>query len=154
MNTRNVLFVCTGNICRSPMAECMFNASRHAGQKQWKAHSAGISAMQGMRASLEAIHAMHDIGLDLKAHRSQPVTGELVDAASIIVVMTEAHRSTMLKLFPGTKEKTFLLGSFRPDGKTGDIADPIGCSVEVYRIARDHIGSALGGLMDFLREMR
>jgi protein-tyrosine-phosphatase len=78
MPEKLVLFVCTGNICRSPMAEYMFR--RHLeSQPGWKSRSAGVMAGYGAPASRYAVKAAREIAIDMREHRSQPVTRELVD---------------------------------------------------------------------------
>ena len=86
-------------------------------------------------------------------HRSQPVTRELVDAASVIVVMTASHREQLRMLFPRAREKTFLLKSFDPRGEGGDVDDPIGSSVANYRRVRDEIEEAIPELKKFMENL-
>lgn len=152
MKERMILFVCTGNICRSPMAECMLaNDPASAG---WVIGSAGLAAPDGLPASREAIRVLRQDNLDLTSHRSRSITRELVDAATIIVVMTTAHRDALTRLYPDVKEKVFLLGTFGAgQRKALDIEDPMGGSEEVYRITRDLIAKRLKGLKDFIKEM-
>jgi protein-tyrosine phosphatase len=134
------------------MAECLM-AARLGRASGWTVASAGLGAMRAIPATDTAVEAMHELGLDLGRHRSQPVTRELVDAASVIVVMTRSHREQIRMLFPEAKEKTFLLRSFDPKSDTRDVEDPIGSSLETYRHVRDQIDSALPELESFMTNL-
>jgi len=146
-----ILFVCTGNICRSPMAEYILRA-RLGPDSGWKVASAGVAAPYGAPASPEAVQVCHELQLDLHPHRSQPVTRELLAAARWIVVMTAYHRDILIDLHPQFAPRIRLLKSFGFSGSISDIPDPIGGSVEVYRTARDMIDSAISDLILFLLE--
>ena len=118
----NLLMVCTGNTCRSPMAEAiarqMFPESTVV--------SAGVYAAPGDPATSEAVTAMEQRGLDLTGHRSQPLTAELVDQADAIFTMTQSHHQAVLGAVPSADIKAQRLD---PDQ---DIADPFGGPQELY----------------------
>lgn len=148
---KTITFVCTGNVCRSPMAEYLFRAFLGP-QSDWTVRSAGVAAYRGMPASEEAVTALREVDIDLTPHAAQPLNRELVDGSDVLVVMTSAHREQVLRAFPGTEQKVFLLKSFgKGRGKGEDIYDPIGLSLDVYRGVKREITAVLPDLADFLK---
>jgi len=132
-----VLFVCTGNTCRSPMAEGLFRqmVAERLGcrPEDLDAHgvivgSAGVAAWGGGRASSGALETMAECGIDLTGHESQPLTESLVRQADVIWTMTNAHRAAILAQFPEAADRVAVLSPDR-----ADVADPIGGPVEAYR---------------------
>ncbi len=150
MKRRIALFVCTGNICRSPMAEHMLRDVLGE-DSEWTIRSAGVSAGNGLAATREAVDVMREEGIDLSSHRSCPTDRALVEAAELILVMTAGHRDQLLARFPDIREKLFLLKSFAPGGTQEDIGDPIGLPLSGYRRTRDEIRSTMPELVVFMR---
>jgi protein-tyrosine-phosphatase len=147
-----VLFVCTGNVCRSPMAEYLLR-HRLGPDSGWTIRSAGISATDGMRASLAAFKALREFGIDMSDHTSRALTRTLVNEAELIVVMTSEHRDEIRRRFPDVMDKVRLVTSFGSGVRGEGIIDPIGMSVDVYSRVRDEIDSALPGLMEHLKRV-
>jgi glycine hydroxymethyltransferase len=144
---KRILFVCTGNICRSPMAEGMMR-ELVKGRTDVVVLSAGVSAPRGSSASRSAVDALCELGIDLASFRSQPVTGELLEQCTHVFTMTREHRRVIDLLFPEHSPKVRLLGEFFRGG--GDVPDPIGQGLTVYKRCRDVIKSALAQLLDFV----
>jgi glycine hydroxymethyltransferase len=150
---KSVLFVCTGNICRSPIAEGLFR--RLIGNdKEIEVLSAGVHAVRGQPPSLYAVQVCAEEGLDISDLRSQPLTAELVDRATHIFAMTGAHLETIQTLFPHGAEKSFLLREFEEPGTTvwRDVPDPIGLGREVYEDCARIIKNALPSVLAFVEQ--
>ena len=146
LTTIRIVFVCTGNTCRSPMAEavcrkqfcdilgCSVDELDNFG---YMMGSAGVAAMAGMPASSHAIEVCREQGVELEEHRSLPLTSHEIEACDRIFVMGHGHLQSIVDHYPQAADKCFLLDS------DGDIADPIGMGLEVYRQCFNQIEKAV-----------
>jgi protein-tyrosine-phosphatase len=141
-----ILIVCTGNTCRSPMAE---GALRTLLERERPGKSvvmsAGIAAATGFPATMFAIEAARIWDCDLSHHKSQPLQPRLVEQADLILCMGPEHLAEVLRQVPSARNKAFLFKNF-PDGrKHGDtVEDPIGQALEQYNQTFIEIGEYLG----------
>jgi glycine hydroxymethyltransferase len=150
---KTILFLCTGNVCRSPMAEGLF---RHVvqGRGEFRIVSAGIGAMNGEPPTHHSVQAMREIGIDISHQRSRSLTAELVKSADLILGMTHSHTDTVALLYPWAAEKTFLLREFDDtlEAFEKDISDPIGSPYHVYVECRDQIEQGIVTLLKFMEQ--
>src|SRR6201993_3650695 len=150
---KTVLFVCTGNVCRSPMAEGLFGRMI-AERPDLRVLSAGVSTYPGQPPSAHAVEVLAELGVDISQHRSRPLSEKVIDEADWIIAMTRSHLDSIIYLFPRAAEKVYLLREFEPAATSLDVADPIGMGLEAYRAARDIIRNGLPGLMQFIDQDR
>ena len=150
---KTFLFICTGNICRSPMAEALFRLATQ-GRTDYRAVSAGLGAIDGQAPSAHSVRAMKEIGVDISRQRSRMLTADMVKQADYILGMTHSHVDTVTLLYPQAAEKTFLLREFDDtlDLYEKDISDPIGGSYEVYLNCRDQIEQGIASLLRFIEQ--
>ena len=137
---KTVLFVCTGNTCRSPMAECLLNALARARGSDVCAASAGLCAPDGAPASEGALFAMRRRGLSLEGHRARTVTREMLEDADLVVCMGQSHLIALRARFPGLS--TSLRAFDDPP-----VSDPYGGDAAAYERAAGDIARQLPALL-------
>jgi protein-tyrosine-phosphatase len=136
----SVLFVCTANVCRSPMAEVLFiDQVKRMEQDpaQWRVESAGTWAQDGNPASRNSAEVMKERGLDLSQHSSRIVTTNLMAQFNLILVMEANHKEALHYEFPALAERIFMLSEMT--GKKVSVDDPIGLDMIAYRKCADEI---------------
>jgi len=131
-----ILFICTGNTCRSPMASALL--LQHRQSPAWsdsgeiQVWSAGLFTQDGLPASPEAIEAISEEGIDISQHRSVQIRNSLIEDADLVLTMTVNQRDYLLERFPHKSVNIYTLNEFTGD-ETGEVMDPYGHGQEAYR---------------------
>ncbi|MGI6642814.1 MAG: L-threonylcarbamoyladenylate synthase [Bacillota bacterium] len=150
-----ILMVCSGNTCRSPMAEEIL-------KDVWSARSAGVplevisrgtATVWGLPATPEAVIAADQLGVDLRGHRSAPISQGDMEWADLVVTMTESHKKNLLFRFPGYDGKIYTLSEVSSGAVSGDVDDPFGKSQEVYNKTAESLKRGLTALADRMARM-
>lgn len=125
----NILFVCTGNTCRSPMAEAI--AKSIFPQDEYHIMSAGLSAGENKPASKNAVLAAEKLGFNLNEHKATQLTQNLIQEADIVLAMTAGHKQAMANICNSLGTPVFTLAEYAGHGNE-DVMDPYGCDLEIY----------------------
>ncbi len=143
-----IVIVCTGNTCRSPMAETLLREQlrqKLGSEDAVRVLSAGVAAGVGSGASPQAVEVMGARNLDLTGHSSRPLDDAVMNVADLILTMTRGHRAAILAAWPNMQERVHTL---RRDG--GDITDPVGMPVECYQSCSEQIDQELSAWLEAL----
>ena len=136
---KTILFVCMGNLCRSPMAEGLLRRKleREGLLKEYRVRSAGVCAVEGAPASPDAVRVMAERGVDISGHRAHDLTPADVEEATLILTMTPSHAESIRREFPRQARKVYTLAEMA--GRSYGVDDPYGGSLSEYRRCADEI---------------
>lgn len=143
---KKILFVCTGNTCRSPMAEGIFNHICRNENLPFTAESAGICTLTGLPVSENSVCALEEVGIDISKVTATSIEDINFDDYALVAVMTEEHKMILCS-YGVPAEKIYVLAE-----ETGGISDPYGGSQGIYRKCREEIEEAVKILTERLRE--
>jgi protein-tyrosine phosphatase/ribose 5-phosphate isomerase B len=149
---KSVLFVCTGNTCRSPMAEGLFRKAVE-GRGDFQVLSAGVSAHAGDKPNPETVKLLAGRKISLDGFRSQPVTAELLEKVTHVFAMTSGHLDMLESLFPDYADKFYLVCEFVDlpgRGVAADLPDPFGMGRKAYEDAAKTLDLAIPTLIAFI----
>lgn len=143
----DILFVCTGNTCRSPMAEAYFKSlCQKSKNNSFHVHSAGTFAAIGCPASENSTKVMKKHNIDLSKHQSSMVTIEKLEKSDSVVCMTESHRQQLLAFAPQISNKLSLILDHLSTNPGGNVADPVGGDLQLYNKCFEEMKPALDNL--------
>ena len=129
---KRILFVCTANVCRSPMAQAIFNALAEDKDLPFRAHSAGTAALGGEPMTPNAVAALEEVGIYPEAHRAQQVSAEMLGEAELVLAMSPRHAATLRRLRENSAHRVSVLPEYAA-GVTEGIPDPYGHTMSAYR---------------------
>ncbi|MDG2256745.1 MAG: low molecular weight protein arginine phosphatase [Opitutaceae bacterium] len=156
-NPRNeIVFVCTANTCRSPMAEGLFRHALLAQDEPMKSlvvSSAGVSTYDKQPPANNAVIAMSKVGIDIKNHKSLPITEELIDRALAFFAMTDTHLAMLSFRVDPPPSNAFLMRQFIEADANDEIPDPFGMSLNHYEACRDSMVEAIPSLLQVVKTL-
>lgn len=144
-----LLFVCTGNTCRSPMAEGICRSLAERMGIFVSASSAGLAVAVSEPANTNAILAAHEHGVDLSGHQSRQITPQLIAESDVVLTMTRSHADTLCLAMPQYKDKIFTLAEYA--GESEDVRDPYGGNEFVYRVCFEQLERLIAKLLERLK---
>ena len=133
-HTKKILFVCTANVCRSPMAEAIFNALAEEKGLDWQATSAGVAALEGEDITPNARAALEEVGIYAESHRARQISEGILEEADLVLVMSPRHVRVIHQSFGSFSDKVYILPGYATDTFSEEgIPDPYGHTMTTFR---------------------
>ncbi|MEX0323315.1 MAG: low molecular weight protein arginine phosphatase [Puniceicoccaceae bacterium] len=151
-----ITVVCTGNVCRSPMAERLLQHALDAEEgplKEIQVISAGVSAFPGDPASNNAVKALSSVNLDLSDHRSRPLSDQVIEVSDLILAMTQGHVDIIKHQHPDSTVPVFRFREWIASGPK-EVPDPFCGPLELYKDTRDSLAEAVPSIINFLKSQQ
>lgn len=145
-----IMFICTGNICRSAMAHKMLEKRAKEENKNIEVYSCGVYAVNGDVPTYEGIEVMREYGIDLSKHRATNIRSSNIKEMDIILCATNSHKNNVIAMYPELKEKVFTMKEYAGYKDDLDIKDPWGYGIETYRMCTSEIENCINRMIDKL----
>ncbi len=130
---KKILFVCTANICRSPMAQALFDALAEDGDLSFRAESAGTAALEGRTMAPNAVAALEEAGIYPGPHHARRASAAMIGEAELVLAMTPEHATTLRRLQPESAAEIYTLPEYAMGITDQGIPDPYGLTMAAYR---------------------
>lgn len=146
---KKIMFICTGNICRSAMAEWLMKKLVKDNNKEAKVYSSGIFAEDGDMPTYNAIQAIKEYGVDLREHRATNIRSSKIEDMDIILCATNSHKNNVINMYPNLKDKIYTIKEYAGFNESDlDIQDPFGYDIETYRFCANSINDCLEKIIE------
>lgn len=145
-----IMFICTGNICRSAMAHKMAEEKAKEKNKNIEVYSCGVYAINGDVPTYEGIEAMKEYEIDLSKHRATNIRNSNIKEMDVILCATNSHKNNVIAMYPELKERVFTIKEYAGYKDSLDIKDPWGYGIETYRICASEIEECINKIINKL----
>lgn len=143
---KKVMFICTGNICRSAMGHALMEKRVKELNKDITVYSSGVYAITGDNATSQAVQVMKQYSVDLLSHKATNIKDSNINSMDLILCATKNHKAAILGVYPNLKEKIYTIkeyAEYDPNSLDQDIDDPYGCSIEMYEKCAEEIAECI-----------
>lgn len=146
---KKIMFICTGNICRSAMADGLMKKLIQDNQKQVEVYSCGIFAEDGEGPTFNAKEAIKQYDVDINNHKATNIRNSKIKEMDVILCATLAHKNNVISMYPELKDKIFTIKEYADYDKNDlDIPDPWGYDIETYRLCAETINKCLKKIIE------